>query len=172
MWLIEFLTKPAALAVLFFLFISGATFLYFMYQSPLENKFLLGYDLGKFYKIGIILDKQLFLGFSIVFIFLIFSALSNAFYKYWSLSYKAEERALKIVSGVYKKEESYIPYTSIESIDIRVGSLERFLGLSNLLIFTSGIGDKNNPDSVEGYIEGLKYDNAVALKDELLKRMK
>ncbi|MDO8676708.1 MAG: PH domain-containing protein [Candidatus Azambacteria bacterium] len=172
MWLAEFLAKPIALAILFFWFISGAAFLYLAFQSPLENKFLLGQDLDKIYKIGVIFDKWLFLGFSISLVFLILSAASNAFYKYWSLSYELEESAFKIVKGVYKKEESFIPYKNVESIDIRVGSAERFFGLSSLLIFTSGAGDKNNPDSAEGYIEGLKYDEAVILKDELLKRIK
>lgn len=172
MGLTEFLTKPAALTILFFWFISGAAFLYLASQSPLKNKFLLGQDLDKIYKIGVVFDKWLFLGFSIVLVSLILSAVSSAFYKRWSLSYEVEESALKIVKGVYKKEESYIPYKNIENIDIRVGSDERLWGLASILIFTSGAGDKSNPDLAEGYIDGLKYADAVALKDELLKRMK
>lgn len=162
MWLTEFLTKPIGLSILGFWFLSGILFLYF---SPQKN-------LAKIYEIILVLDKWLFLGFSIVLVFLILSAVSNAFYKYWSLSYELEEVAVKIVKGAYKKEESYIPYKNIESIDIRVGSGERLWGLASILIFTSGAGDKNNPASAEGYIEGLKYDDAVVLKDELLKKIK
>ncbi|MBI2635216.1 MAG: PH domain-containing protein [Parcubacteria group bacterium] len=172
MWFAEFLAKPIALAILVFWFISGAAFLYLSPQSPLENKFLLGQDLDKIYKIGVIFDKWLFLGFSVGLVFLILSAVSNAFYKYWSISYEPEELALKIVKGVYKKEETFIPYKNVESIDIRVGSAERFFGLSSLLIFTSGVGDKNNPGLAEGYIEGLNYNNAVVLKNKLLEKIK
>ena len=98
MWLAEFLTKPLALAVLFFWFISGAAFLY-----------LFGQDLDKIYKIGVVLDKWLFLGFSTVLAFLILSAVSSAFYKYWSLSYELGDTAVKVVKGFYEKKESYIP---------------------------------------------------------------
>ena len=172
MWATNNFANKIGIAVAIFWFISGVAFLYLAPQSPLENKFLLGQDLDKIYKIGVVFDKWLFLGFSIVLVFLILSAASSAFYKRWSLNYELEESALKIVKGVYKKEESYIPYKNIESIDIRVGSDERLWGLASILIFTSGAGDKNNPELAEGYIDGLKYKNAVILKDELLKRIK
>lgn len=162
MWFAESLTKSPALAVLFFWFVSGAGFIYFVPQK----------NLGKILETALMLDKWIFLGFSLILAFLIFSAVSSAFYKYWSLSYKLEEAAIKIVKGAYKKEESYIPYKNIQSVDIRVSAKERFWGLASVLVFTSAVGDKNNPDSAEGYIEGLKYNEAIVLKDELLKRIK
>jgi len=161
MWTIGHLTAPAGVTVLILWFFSGAGFIYF---APQEN-------LGKILETALILDKWIFLGFSAILIFIILSAISNAFYKYQSLSYAMEDSSVKIVKGFYKKEESYIPYKNIQSVDIRISARERFWGLASVLVFTSAVGDKNNPDSAEGYIEGLKYNDAAALKDELLKRI-
>lgn len=162
MWTLGQLTKPMGVVIIIFWFLSGCLFIYL---APQQN-------LGKILGTVLILDKWIFLGLLIVLAFLIFSAVTAAIYRRISLSYELEESAIKTVKGVYKKEESYIPYKSIESIDIRISSAERFWGLASLLIFTSGVGDSNNPASAEGYIEGLKYDDAVSLKDELLRRMK
>ncbi len=162
MWAVSRLLKPVGMAVLISWFAIGNLYLY---MAPQKN-------LGDFLGNIVVLEKWIFLGLSVVLVFLIFSAISGALYRYWSINYELEESALKIAKGVYKKEESFIPFKNIESIDIRVGSAERFWGLSSLLIFTSGVGDKNNPGSAEGYIEGLRYNDAVALKDELLKRIK
>jgi len=161
MWVVSRLLKPVGIAVLISWFAVGNLYLY---MTPKNN-------LGNFLENIVVLGKWLFLGLSVVLVFLIFSAVSEAFYKYWSLSYELEDVALKIVKGVYKKQESYIPYKNIQNIEIKMSGGERFWGLATILIFTSAVGDKNNPDLAEGYISGLKYDAAVALKDELLKRV-
>jgi membrane protein YdbS with pleckstrin-like domain len=161
MWIIRYLTTWKSLAILVSWFILGDLWLYFGPQQNLKQ--IISY--------AIIVDKWIFIGLSVVLTFLIFSAVSNAFYKYWSLGYSMEASDLKIVKGIIMKHENYIPYRNIDSIDIRVGSAQRLWGLASILIFTPGAHDKENPDSAEGYIEGLKYDDAVVLKDELLKRM-
>ncbi len=162
MWAVNHLLKPIGITILISWFAIGSLYLY---MAPQKN-------LGNFLENIVVLEKWIFIGLSVVLAFLIFSAVSGALYRYWSINYELEDAALKIIRGFYKKEESYIPYKNIESIDIRVGSNERLWGLASILIFTSGAGDKSNPDLAEGYIDGLKYKNAVALKDELLRRMK
>ncbi len=162
MWVISRLLKPVGIAVLISWFVIGNLYLYMVPQK----------NLGNFLENIVVLEKWIFLGLSVVLTFLIFSAISGALYRYWSINYELEDAALKIIRGFYQKEESYIPYKNIQNIEIKMSAGERFWGLATILIYTSAVGDKNNPDLAEGYIEGLKYNNAIALKDELLKRIK
>lgn len=162
MWAVNRLLKPVGLTVSISWFIIGDLYLY---MAPQKN-------LGNLLESMVFLEKWLFLGLSVILAFLIFSATSGAFYKYWSISYELEDIALKIIKGFYQKQESYIPYKNIQNIDIKMSAGERFWGLATILIYTSAVGDKTNPGLAEGYIEGVRYNNAVALKDELLKRIK
>lgn len=152
--------KPVGIVVLLSWFISGNVFLYFAPQNNSDGLLAT----------AIIADKWIFLGLSLVLAFLIFSAASQAFYDYLSFSYELSDGSLKIVRGFYQKKEAYIPYKNIERIDIEMSAGERFFGLAAVLIFTSTVGDESNPESAEGYIKGLHYNDAVALKDELLKK--
>ncbi len=162
MWAVSRLLKPVGIAVLISWFAIGNLYLYMVPQK----------NLGNFLENIVVLEKWIFLGLSVVLIFLIFSAISGALYRYWSINYELEDAALKIIRGFYQKEESYIPYKNIQNIEIKMSAGERFWGLASILIYTSAAGDSSNPDLAEGYIEGLKYNNAVALKDELLRRIK
>ncbi len=162
MWSLSNLMKPAGIAVLLFWFISGNVFLYFAPQN----------NLGGLVVTAIVADKWIFIGLSAVLAFMIFFAVSRAFYEYLSFSYELSEGSLKIVKGLYQKKEAYIPYKNIQRVDIEMSASERFWGLAAVLVFTSTVGDESNPESAEGYIKGLHYNDAVALKDELLKRMK
>lgn len=162
MWSVVNLMKPVGIVVLLFWFISGNIFIYF---APQNNS-------GEFLKTAIVADKWIFLSLSVILIFTIFSAISRAFYEYLSFSYELDDGSLKIVRGIYQKKEAYIPYKNIQRVDIEMSAGERFWGLAAILVFTSTVGDTSNPESAEGYIRGLHYDDAVALKNELLKRMK
>lgn len=161
MWTARSMTKWLGLAVLILWFVSGDVWLYF---GPQKN-------LSGIMNNAIAIDRWIFFGLSIVLLFLIFSSISNAFYKYWSIGYATEESDLKIVKGFIIKHETYIPYQNIDSVDIHVGSTERLWGLASILVFTAGAQDKENPEAAAGYLEGLKYDNAVVLKDELLQKI-
>lgn len=161
MWGAGYMLKPVGIAVLISWFAIGNLYLY---TAPQKN-------LGNFLENSVILEKWIFLGLSVILFFLVFSAVSGALYKYWSINYELEDVDLKIIRGFYQKEESYIPYKNIQNIEIKMSAGERFWGLVTILIYTSAVGDKSNPDLAEGYIDGLKYNNAVALKDELLKRI-
>ena len=161
MWAVSHLLKPVGIAVLISWFAIGNLYLY---MAPQKN-------LGNFLENIVVLEKWIFLGLSVVLTFLIFSAISGALYRYWSINYELEDAALKIIRGFYQKEESYIPYKNIQNIEIKMSAGERFWGLATILIYTSATGNTDNPDLAEGYIDGLRYNNAVALKDELLKRI-
>ena len=161
MWAVSRLLKPVGIAVLISWFAIGNLYLYMVPQK----------NLGNFLENIVVLEKWIFLGLSVILVFLIFSAISGALHRYWSINYELEDAALKIIRGFYQKEESYIPYKNIQNIEIKMSAGERFWGLASILIYTSAGGDKDNPDLAEGYIDGLRYNNAVALKDELLKRI-
>ena len=162
MWSVSNLMKPIAVVILVSWFILGNFFLYFAPQN----------NLGNLLETAMVAGKWVFLSLSIVLVFLIFSAISRAFYKHFYFSYELSDDSLKIVKGFYQKKEMYIPYKNIQSIDIETSANERLWGLSTILVFIATVGDKSNPESAEGYISGLRYNDAVALKDELLKRMK
>jgi len=110
-------------------------------------------------------------GSAVIMFSLVLFDLFDAILKHTLFAYELEPDSIKIISGLIKKQESYIPYKNIQSVDIQVTGSEYVWGLADVLIFTSGVGDKRNPDSAEGFIEGLLYNNAVALKDELFRRM-
>ena len=174
MWATNNFANKIGIAVAIFWFITGVLFIYFAPQKNLGNVSgtFLTFNLVTVYDYVLLIDKWLFLGFSVIILFLIFAATSGAFYKYWSLSYELGDTAVKVVKGFYEKKESYIPYKNIQSVDVQMGVGERFWGLTTVLVYTSGAGDRTNPELAEGHIEGLKYDDAVVLKDELLKRIK
>ncbi len=161
MWSAGYIFKPVGIAVLIFWFALGNLYLY---AAPQKN-------LGNFLKKLIALDKWTFLGLSVILLFIILSAVGKASRRYWSVKYELEDTALKIIRGLYQKEESYIPYKNIQNIEIKMSAGERFWGLATILIHTSAAGEKINPNLAEGYIDGLKYDDAVILKDELLKKI-
>lgn len=160
MWAIGNLMKPSGIVILVSWFLSGDFFLYFAPQN----------NLSELLKTALIADKWIFLSLSAVLAFLIFSAISQAYYKRLSFSYELGDESLKIIRGFYQKKETYIPYKNIQRVDIEMSAGERFWGLAAVLVFTATVGDKSNPESAEGYIIGLRYDDAVALKDELLKK--
>lgn len=161
MWLVGNLMKPVCIIIFIFWFILGNVFLYF---SPQNN-------LSDILKTAVIIDKWIFLGLLVILFFLIFSAISKAFYERLSLSYELGDQSLKIVRGFYQKKETFIPYKNIQSVDIEMSANERVWGLATVLVFTATVGDRSNPESADGYVKGLRYTDAVALKDELLRRM-
>lgn len=110
------------------------------------------------------------LGAAVVFLFLSF--FSNAWLKYFGQYYELEPDSLKVVEGILEQRESYIPYANIENVDIKITVAEQIWGLSDVMVYTAAPSGKENPKEAEGYIAGLKYRDAIALKDELLRRMK
>ncbi len=174
MWATNNFANKTDIAVAIFWFITGVLFIYFTPQKNLGNVSgtFLTFNLVTVYDYALLIDKWLFLGFSVILAFFIFTAVSFALYEYLSFDYELGDESLKIVKGFYQKKESYIPFKNIQSVNIEMSISERFWGLATVLVYTSGAGDQTNPELAEGYIEGLKYDDAVVLKDELLKRIK
>lgn len=102
---------------------------------------------------------------------LFFSFFSNAWLKYFGQYFELEPDSIKIVQGILEQKESFIPYRSITNVSIKITVAEQVWGLADIMIFTSSPGEKENPSEAEGFISGLKYDDAVAMKDELLKKI-
>ncbi len=161
MWALRSLGSKASVWILVLWFVLGDAWIYFEARQE---------GLAQIWRYFLVADQWLVVGLSVAVVFLIFSAVSGAFYKYLSTEYGTENSDFKIVKGIIVKHENYIPYRNIDSVDIRVGAAQRMWGLASILIFTPGANDKENPEAAEGYIEGIKYEDAIALKDELLKR--
>lgn len=110
-------------------------------------------------------------GLGAVIALLFLSFLSNSSLKYYSQYFEIGDDALKFVTGIISQREIFVPYGKIQSINIQVTVAEQVWGLADLMIQTSGHGGTENPDMAEGFLSGLKYSDAVAIKDELFRRM-
>ena len=83
-------------------------------------------------------------------------------YRHWR--YAVRENDLLVQHGVLFRRWSSIPLNRIQHVDTRQGPLERWLGLSQLLVYTaSGV-------SADGSIPGLAQPVAERLRDELSRR--
>jgi len=73
-------------------------------------------------------------------------------------SFRMRERDLVVRFGVLWRTVSVIPYSRIQHVDTRHGPLERWLGLSNLIIYTAGVrgADVEIPGLAAGEAESLR----------------
>lgn len=76
----------------------------------------------------------------------------------WSLS----PAGLRIHSGVWIRTVTHVPRTRVQHIDVRQGPIERRYGLATLVVHTAGTTDS------EVELEGIRFETAHAIKDELL----
>ncbi len=84
---------------------------------------------------------------------------------YNNFRYKIGERKIIIYQGVIWRQKTYIPYDRIQNIDITEGPIERYLGLSTLVIETAG---RLAP---EGWIPGIPPKEAENLKKLILSKV-
>lgn len=105
-------------------------------------------------------------------IFLVVSyILSTLTYKYWK--YQLTDTAVSVEKGIIWKKYISIPYDRIQNVDIYRGVLARLMGLSDLQIQTAGYaGDPKHGSSSEGRLPGLGVEEAKALRDTLLQKVK
>jgi uncharacterized protein len=76
-------------------------------------------------------------------------------------SFRMRERDLWVRFGVLWRTVSVIPYSRIQHVDTRHGPVERWLGLSSIIVYTAGVRGAD----VE--IPGLAADEAEALREQL-----
>ena len=169
MWFTGGLARRRVFIVFVLLILAAAAFLYLKGLTTLN---ILYFGEILFWPYARLLIFLLALGLSVALLFFVLRAAGDALLKHAAFSYELQPEAIKIVTGIFGKKESYLPYKNIQSVDVRVSGREYIWGLADVLIFTPGEGGENNPAKAEGYIEGLRYQDAVALKDELLKKIK
>jgi membrane protein YdbS with pleckstrin-like domain len=84
--------------------------------------------------------------------------------EYGAFTYALRKDDLLVQSGVLFKRWSAIPFHRIQHVDTRQGPMERFFGISRLLVYTAaGV-------SADGSIPGLGAAQAERLRDELSRR--
>jgi len=119
---------------------------------------------------GIFLGFFLGLGFLVLVIVLILIGLAYgwAVMSYNAYRYELTQEGFKKESGVIWKKYVTIPYERIQNVDIHRGVIARMLGLSELQIFTAGMGGTK----AEGELPGLSTEMAEQLSAELVRRAK
>jgi uncharacterized protein len=83
----------------------------------------------------------------------------GARYRGWS--FRLRERDLSVRHGVLWRTRSVIPFSRIQHVDTRHGPIERWLGLSSVIVFTAGVR------GADVTIPGLAHDEAEALREHL-----
>ncbi|HSG80650.1 MAG TPA: PH domain-containing protein [Gemmatimonadota bacterium] len=80
-------------------------------------------------------------------------------YRYWR--WRVEPDRVLMQKGVIWRSRSLIPRVRIQHVDTRSSPLQRWLGLTSLVIYTAGTR------GADATIPGLTADEAVSLRDEL-----
>ena len=80
--------------------------------------------------------------------------------KYDTTWYLLSDRSIRIRRGIWIIHETTITYENIQNITVHQGPLQRYFGISDLLIETAGGGDSSNPGAASsshcGLIEGME----------------
>lgn len=90
--------------------------------------------------------------------------------------YVLTDRCLRIQEGLWTFREQTFTLANIQNLDVRQNPLQRFFGLSDLVVRTAGGGDaqaeqaSHGPSLHEGVLRGLA--DASAVKAHVLARMK
>ncbi len=149
-----------------------------LFSSPLIPTILI-FALFEFFFIVVVKPKSLFGQTFPVFLWwllLTISALAIvlfiwAFLDVKNYRYELLDNAFHQEGGVIWHESLTIPYERIQSVDIRRGIIARFLGLSDVIIRTAGVsGYGKHVTSIQGRIPGVAPAEAIALRDQLIKR--
>ncbi|MDP3992748.1 MAG: PH domain-containing protein [bacterium] len=88
---------------------------------------------------------------------------------YINYKYELGDLGFRKEYGVIWKRYVMIPYSRIQNIDIHRGILARTLGLSDIMIQTAGNSGQYGVS--EGRLPAIGKDEAMSLRDELLKRV-
>ncbi len=80
-------------------------------------------------------------------------------YRYWR--WQIEPDRVLIQKGVVWRSRSLIPRVRVQHVDTRSSPLQRWLGLSSLIIYTAGTR------GADAEIPGLAAEDAERLRDEL-----
>lgn len=92
----------------------------------------------------------------ILYLFLTFVYANKAIENY---SFQLEDEGIRIISGVIRKSQKFIPYRQIEHLEIRRGIFDRHFGFSTIVIDTAGHAGGYGPP--EGMIPGLRNPDPI-----------
>lgn len=111
-------------------------------------------------------------------IFIVTSATFGTLLRYWLIRldydlryYILTDRSLRIRQGAWRIEEATFTFANIQNLSIHQGPLERFLGISNLVIETAGGGAAAHaqPGGAmmhKGMLRGIE--NAQQMRDRIM----
>ena len=86
--------------------------------------------------------------------------------EYRHIQWKLSDLGLEIRRGVFWKKETAIPWARAQHADVSQGPLQRMFEIGSLTIHTAGT--KNASVT----IDGLAYEQAVSLRDEIIRQRK
>lgn len=81
---------------------------------------------------------------------------------YRHYSYRIDEQAIEIRSGVFIRRVTTVPRSRVQHTDVGQGPIERRFGLGTLVVYTAG------SHFARVGLPGLEYGTAVATRDMLL----
>lgn len=84
--------------------------------------------------------------------------------RYRRLTYRVDDAGLTIQEGVWWRTQTSLPRVRIQHSDVSQGPLQRRYGIATLKLYTAG----SRYTKVE--LEGLRHEDALALRDSLLGR--
>ena len=97
-------------------------------------------------------------------VFLVFRALLWPALRYRAFRYQLRDRDLLVEQGVLWRQRVCVPRDRVQHVDTHQGPIERFVGLSRLLVYTAaGL-------SADGSLPGLDEKEADRLRDLLAHR--
>lgn len=96
--------------------------------------------------------------------------------RYDTTWYLLSERSLRIRRGIWTIREATITFDNIQDVKIEQGPVERYFGISNVIVETAGGGGKGHqqgagaPQSHTGLIEGVE--EAARIRDLIMARVR
>lgn len=88
--------------------------------------------------IGEFTSLSIFTGFAVLFTLLSVLAVTYTFYRFRAWSFEMKEDHLYLEHGVFRKVYSMVPYVRIQHVDTQRDVLDRFFGLSKVVVYTAG----------------------------------
>ncbi len=106
----------------------------------------------------------IFLGPAAILALIIFIMLPERKYRRWGYDMAADQ--LRVLRGYLFRTDTVVPFNRIQHIDVAQGPIQRFYGVSTLIVHTAG-----THNSVVD-LPGLKPEDAEAMREEMRKHIK
>lgn len=138
-------------------------------------------DLGLLVALIAILINKLWLGIALSPVFLIIMTVPGIIaylaihLRYDTTWYVMSDRSLRIRRGIWVIHEISITFENIQNVNVKQGPVQRYFGISNIIVETAGGGAGNSHKkglqiANQGIIEGVA--NASEIRDRILSHMR